>query len=126
MRVSDMQHCGTDATLRRVPICTLESRLRQAEAVRQQSRNSAWSQSMMWHVVFAEPGKLPRSRAARSRDGAILAACELLAEGNDVRRIIEPSGSFIERAELDEHYDGGRFPGLRIPTPPPVGPSLRL
>jgi hypothetical protein len=26
---------------------------------------------------------------------------------------IEPNGSFIERAELDEHFDGGRFPGLR-------------
>jgi hypothetical protein len=25
---------------------------------------------------------------------------------------------FIERAELDEHYDSGRFPGLRIPSPP--------
>ena len=72
---------------------------------------------MMWHVVFAEPGRLPRSRAARSRDAAIHAACELLAEGNDVRRIVEPSGVFIERAELDEHYDSGRFPGLRIPSP---------
>ena len=73
---------------------------------------------MIWHVVFAEPGRLPRSRAARSRDAAIHAACELLAEGNDVRRIVEPSGVFIERAELDEHYDSGRFPGLRNPSPP--------
>jgi hypothetical protein len=71
---------------------------------------------MIWHVVFAEPDRLPRSRAARSRDAAIHAACELLAEGNDVRRIVEPSGVFIERAELDEHHDGGRFPGLRIPS----------
>jgi hypothetical protein len=67
---------------------------------------------MMWHVVFAEPGQLPRSRAARSRDAAIHAAYELLAAGCDVRRVIEPSGSFIERAELDEHYDEGHFPGL--------------
>jgi hypothetical protein len=28
-------------------------------------------------------------------------------------RVIEPSGLFIERAELDEHFDEGRFPGLR-------------
>jgi hypothetical protein len=66
----------------------------------------------MWHVVFAEPGQLPRSRAARSRDAAIHVACELLAAGCDVRRVIEPSGSFIERSELDEHYDEGHFPGL--------------
>jgi hypothetical protein len=73
---------------------------------------------MIWHVVFAEPGQLPRSCAARSRDAAIHATCELLAEGNDVCRIVEPGGSFIERAELDEHHDRGRFPGLRIPSPP--------
>lgn len=69
---------------------------------------------MMWHVVFAEDGRLPQSRAARSRDSAIHAACELLHQSCDVRRIIEPNGSFIERAELDEHYDNGHFPGLRI------------
>ena len=68
---------------------------------------------MIWHIVFAEPGQMPRSRAARSRDAAIHAACELLAQACDVRRIIEPSGAFIERAELDGHYDDGRFPGLR-------------
>ena len=66
----------------------------------------------MWHVVFAEAGQLPRSCAARSRDTAIHTACELLAEGCDVRRVLEPNGRSIERAELDEHYDGGRFPGL--------------
>jgi hypothetical protein len=37
----------------------------------------------MWHVVFAESGRLPQSRAARSRDGAIKAACELLANSYD-------------------------------------------
>jgi hypothetical protein len=68
---------------------------------------------MMWHVVFAERGGLPQSRAARSRDSAIRVACELLSQSRDVRRIIEPNGSFIERPELDEHFDGGRFPGLR-------------
>jgi hypothetical protein len=67
----------------------------------------------MWHVVFAELGGLPQSRAASSRDAAIHIACELLDQSNDVRRIIEPHGSFIERAELDAHYDEGRFPGLR-------------
>ena len=68
---------------------------------------------MLWHVVFAEPGQLPRSRAVRSRDAAIHAACELLAADWDVRRILEPNGSTIERTELDAHYDDGRFPGLR-------------
>ena len=68
---------------------------------------------MMWHVVFVERGGLPQSRAARSRDAAIQAACELLNWSCDVWRIIEPNGLFIERAELDEHFDGGRFPGLR-------------
>ena len=67
----------------------------------------------MWHVVFAEPGRLPQSRAARSRDAAIHIACELLAQSCDVRRILEPNGMSIERAELDGHYDEGRFPGLR-------------
>ena len=60
---------------------------------------------MMWHVVFAESGRLPRSRAARSRDSAIQTACELLHQSFD--------GAFIERPELEAHYDEGRFPGLR-------------
>src|SRR3954462_12046011 len=67
------------------------------------------------HVVFAEAGQLPRSYAARSRDTAIQTACELLAEDCDVRRILDPNGGSIERAELDEHYDARRFPGLCIP-----------
>ena len=58
---------------------------------------------MMWHVVFAEQGRLPQSRAARSRDHAIQVACELLSQSFDVRRILEPSGRSIERAELNEH-----------------------
>ena len=66
----------------------------------------------MWHVVYAEPGQLPQSRAARSRDAAIHVACELLAQSYDVRRVLEPNGASIERAELDGHYDEGRFPGL--------------
>ena len=66
----------------------------------------------MWHVVFAEPGRLPQSRAARSRDAAIHVARELLAESYDVRRVLEPNGTSIERAELDGHYDEGRSPGL--------------
>jgi hypothetical protein len=68
---------------------------------------------MMWHVVFAEHGELAQSRAARSRDSAIHVACELLDQSYDVRRIVEPNGSFIERPELNAHYDEGRFPGLR-------------
>jgi len=76
---------------------------------------------MMWHVVFAEPGQLPRSRAARSREAAIQSACELMAQGYDVRRILEPHDRSIERAELEGHFDAGRFPGLRIPAPPLAG-----
>ena len=79
---------------------------------------------MMWHVVFTEPGRLPQSRAARSRDAAIKAACELLALSYDVRRILETNGMSIERAELDEHYDQGRFPGLRIPRRPEASALL--
>jgi hypothetical protein len=48
----------------------------------------------------------------RSRDAAIHVACELLAQCYDVRRILEPNGKSIERAEIDGHYDEGRFPGL--------------
>jgi hypothetical protein len=35
-----------------------------------------------------------------------------LAQSYDVRRVLEPNGTSIERAELDGHYDEGRFPGL--------------
>ena len=71
---------------------------------------------VMWHVGLSPvSGRLPQSRAARSRDAAIKAACELLAHSDHVRRILEPNGMSIERAELDEHYDQGRFPGLRMP-----------
>jgi hypothetical protein len=79
----------------------------------------------MWHVVFAEAGQLPRSCAARSRDAAIQTACELLAEGRDVCRILAPNGRSIERAELDEHYDAGRFPGLRN-SRRPSGPQALI
>ena len=68
---------------------------------------------MMWHVVFAERDGRVQSRAARSRDTAIYVARELLSQTLDVRRILEPNGKSIERSELDEHYDEGRFPGLR-------------
>jgi hypothetical protein len=117
-----MQRCGTAATFRRVPLFTFKYWLAPGQSGTATKQEQCMEQSMMWHVVFAEPGELPRSRAARSRDAAIHAACELLAEGNDVRRIVEPSGAFIERAELDEHFDRGRFPGLRIP----YKPALRL
>jgi hypothetical protein len=77
----------------------------------------------MWHVVFAEHGRLPESRAARSRDHAIQVAGELLSQSLDVRRILEPNGCSIERAELNEHYDQGKFPGLRRQL---LGPELVL
>jgi hypothetical protein len=68
---------------------------------------------MMWHVVFADCDGRVQSRGARSRDSAIHVACELLGQSCDVRRILGPNGMSIERPELDEHYDQGRFPGLR-------------
>jgi hypothetical protein len=68
---------------------------------------------MMWHVVFAEPGRLPQSRATRSRDHAIQAACELISQSVEVRRIIEPNGRSIERSELDRHLGDGRSNRLR-------------
>jgi hypothetical protein len=68
---------------------------------------------MIWHVVFTDGDRPVQSRAARSRDAAIQVACELLSQSCDVRRIVEPHGASIERSELDQHFDGGRFPGLR-------------
>ena len=40
--------------------------------------------------------------------------------------VIDPRGAFIERAERGGHYDGGRFPGLRIPQEPPTGVDGRV
>jgi hypothetical protein len=71
------------------------------------------AEQMIWHVVFAERDGPVQSRAARSRDSAIHLACELLSQSCDVRRIVEPHGTSIERPELNEHFDEGRFPGLR-------------
>jgi hypothetical protein len=91
-----------------------ETRLRHVDELRhrcgQQLRETL---PTMWHVVFTEPGLLPRSRAVKSRDRAIHVACELLSQSIDVHRILEPGGRTIERPELDEHFDGGRFPGIR-------------
>ena len=67
---------------------------------------------MSWHVIYEDRDGQVRSRAARSRDLAIHMACELLKQSYEVRRAIGPNGLRIERAELDEHYDEGRFPGL--------------
>jgi hypothetical protein len=41
-----------------------------------------------------------------------------MAQGYDVRRILEPHGQTIEQAELETHFDACRFPALRIPAPP--------
>ena len=68
---------------------------------------------MAWHVVYEDEDGRVHSRMARSRDAAIHMACELLQEAREVRRAIGPGGLTIERAELDAHYDEGRFPGLR-------------
>jgi len=89
--------------------------LRGSPCLRHRSAEQRGNGPMMWHVVFAESGGLPRSRAARSRDSAIQTACELLDQSFDVRRVIEPSGAFIERPEFEAHYDKGRFPGLNKP-----------
>ena len=54
--------------------------------------------------------QVARREITRSSDpGSLRAAGEVF----DARRIIEPSGTFIDRAELDEHYDGEPLPGLR-------------
>jgi hypothetical protein len=68
---------------------------------------------MIWHVIFEDHDGRVQSRAARSRDLAIHMACELMQQSYEVRRAIGPDGSMIERAELEAHYDEGRFPGLR-------------
>ena len=75
---------------------------------------------MVWHVIYEDRDSRVKSRAARSRDLAIHMACELLKDSYDVRRAIGPDGLVIDRAELDGHYDEGRFPGLRRPAYPPA------
>ncbi len=67
----------------------------------------------MWHVIFEKRDGRVASRIARSRDLAIHAACEMMKLSHVVRRAIGPNGMTIEQEELIEHYDEGRFPGLR-------------
>jgi hypothetical protein len=67
---------------------------------------------MIWHVIYADQNGRIQSRAARSRDLAIHTACDLLSQSCEVRRVIAPDGSAIERDELEAHYDAGQFPGL--------------
>jgi hypothetical protein len=67
---------------------------------------------MIWHVIYEDRDGRVQSSAARSRDLAIHMACELLQQSHEVRRVIGPDNTVIERAELDAHYDGGHFPGL--------------
>jgi hypothetical protein len=67
----------------------------------------------MWHVVFEDKSGRIESQVARSRDAAIQTACELMKLTFVVRRALGPGGVTIEQAELEEHYDEGRFPGLR-------------
>ena len=74
---------------------------------------------MIWRVIYEDRGGNVQPRAARSRDQAIHMACELMQQSCEVRRAIGPDGSAIERVELEEHYDEGRFPGLRRATRPP-------
>ena len=71
---------------------------------------------MIWHVIYEGMDGRVQSRAARSRVLSILMACELMEQSHEVRRVIGPEGSIIERAELEAHYDQGRFPGLRRAT----------
>ena len=73
---------------------------------------------MVWHVIQEDRDGRVQSRAARSRDLAIHVACELLQQSNEVRWVIGPNGSVIERAELEAHFDEGRFPGLRRAAQP--------
>jgi hypothetical protein len=73
---------------------------------------------MIWHMIHEDRDGRVHSRGARSRDLAIHMACELLQQSYEVRRVIGPNGSVIERAELEAHYDEGRFPGLRRAAQP--------
>jgi hypothetical protein len=73
---------------------------------------------MIWHVIHEDRDGRVQSRAARSRDLAIHMACELLQQSYEVRQVIGPNSSVIERAELEAHYDEGRFPGLRRAAQP--------
>jgi hypothetical protein len=63
-------------------------------------------------VIYEDRDGRVQSSAAQSRDLAIHMACELLQQSHEVRRLIGPDNTVIERAELDAHYDGGHFPGL--------------
>jgi len=74
--------------------------------------------AMIRHAVYPDREAGIQSRAARSRDLAIHMACELLQRSYKVRRAIGPDGAIIERAELEAHFDEGRFPGLRRATQP--------
>jgi hypothetical protein len=78
----------------------------------------AGPQEMIWHVIYEDGDGRVQSRAARSRDLAIHMACELLQQSVEVRRVIGPGSTVIDRAELDAHYDDGHFPGLRRITQP--------
>jgi hypothetical protein len=73
---------------------------------------------MIWHVIHEDRDGRVQSRVARSRDLAIHMACELLQQSYEVRRMIGPNGPVIARAELEAHYDEGRFPGLRRAAQP--------
>jgi hypothetical protein len=68
-----------------------------------------WEVTPVWHVVFAQPGALAQSRAARSQDDAIRTACELHDQSFEVRRIIRPDGTFIERCELDARFEDSGY-----------------
>jgi hypothetical protein len=72
----------------------------------------------IWHLIYEDKDDGVQSSAARSRDLAIRTACKLLQQSYEVRRVIGPDGAVIERAELEAHYDEGRFPGLRRATQP--------
>ena len=63
----------------------------------------------MWHV-FSRSMVDCLSRARQSRANPLSrlpASCAPILRRS---QMIEPYGSFIERAELDAHYDEGRFP----------------
>jgi len=44
--------------------------------------------------------------------------CELLQRSYEGSPAIEPDGAVIDGAELEAHYDEGRFPGHRCATQP--------
>jgi hypothetical protein len=67
----------------------------------------------MWYVVYADRIGLVHTCAERSRDRAIRVACEFLNRSYEVRRVMGPDGSIVERPELDARNAEWKIPDRR-------------